>query len=199
MAINIDWQPLPPKSRNEETCYFPRLKGNGTINMESLCRMAAKQHSLFHRGVLIAAFDTLQREMARQLAMGKTIRIKGFGSFRPTIEANGKVEASQRRKKDVVRLKGVSFTPEEEFMDSLGKPDFRWFPTGSRLLAYDAEELKAHLTDYFATHSSITRAEFASIFHLGNSTANKYLRQLLDNSFLTRKGAGKHICYVLNN
>lgn len=198
MAIHIDWQPLPPKSGNEETYYFPRLKGNGTINMETLCRKAAKNNPLYHRSVLMAAFGALQREMSHWLAMGKTIRIQGFGTFRPTIEANGKVKAAQRRKKDAVRLKGITFSPEKEFMDSLGQLDFRWHPSGSRHLAYDAEELKTHLTEFFATHASITRAEFASIFHLGDSTANKYLRQLQDHGFLTRKGAGKHICYVLN-
>lgn len=198
MAINIDWQPQPPKSRNEETYYFPRLRGNGTIGMEDLCRQATKHNSVFHYGDLIAAFCTMQHEMSRQLAMGKTIRIPGFGSFRPTIESNGKVKAAQRRKKKAVRLKGIAFTPDDKFVNSLGEPDFRWLPSGSHHLAYDAGQLKAGLSEHLATHPTITCAEFASTFHLGRSTANKYLRQLVDEGYLIRTGYGKHIHYVLN-
>ncbi len=198
MAIKIDWQPLPPRSGEEVTSYFPRLKENGTIDFETLCRLATKHSSVFHRGELLAAFDVLQREMSRQLALGKTVRIPEFGTFRLTIEANGKVEAARRRSKSAVRLKGVAFAPEGKFVESLGQPDFRWSPTGSHHLVCDVDQLRANLSDYLAAHHSITCAEFAALFHLGRSTANKYIRQLLDEGLLVRTGAGKLACYSLH-
>lgn len=198
MAIHIDWQPLPPKSGDEATSYFPRLKGNGTIDFDTLCQLAAKHGSVFHRGELQAAFDVLMREMSRQLASGKAIRIPDFGTLRLTIEANGKIEDAQRRDMSSVRVKGVAFSPEEAFLGSLGQLDFRWSHSGSYHRVCDLDSLKSSLTDYFTGHSAITCAEFANLFHLGRSTANKYLRQLLDEGFLTRTGTGKHTCYSLH-
>ncbi len=197
MAIHIDWQPLPPKSGDKETTYFPRMKGNGTIDFDTLCQLAAKHGSVFHRSELQAAFDVLRREMSRQLASGKAIRIPDFGTFRLTIEANGRIEAEQRRSTSSVRLKSVTFSSDQEFVNSLGQPDFRWSPSGSHHIACDMDSLKACLTDYLTGHSAITCAEVAELLHLGRSTANKYLRQWLDEGFLAKIGSGKHTSYSL--
>lgn len=197
MAIHIDWQPLPSTNADDETCYFPRLKGNGTVDFETLCQLAAEHNSVFHRGELLAAFDLLRREISHQLASGKAVRIPEFGTFRLTVEASGKIGATKRSSKGSVRLKGIAFSPEKEFVNSLGKLDFHCTPNGPRHPVCELNQMKDKLTDYFAAHSSITCAEFSALFHLGRSTANKYLKQLLNDGFLTRTGLGKHTRYGL--
>lgn len=197
MAIKIEWQPLPPASKSEEATFFPRLKGNGTTDLESLCKLAVKHHTVFSRGELAAAFETIQTEMSQQLAQGKSIHIPGFGTFRLAIESNGPVPSSRRNRKDAVKLKTVIFQPDEEFLQSMGELDFRWSSTALRSEACDKSHLKSLVTDYLATHPSITCAELAELAHLGRSTANKHLKELLNDDFLVREGTGKNTRYTL--
>lgn len=197
--IKIEWQPLPPASRGEEVSYFPRLKGNGSVDIETLSKQAVKHHTVFSRGELLAAFDYLQHEMSDALASGKAVSIPGFGTFRLVIEANGKIIAAHRSRKDAVRLKSVSFTPDDEFLHSFGQINFRCPTMGNRLCAYSKEEMKTQLTDYLSQHSTITCREFAELFNMGRSTANKRMKELLEEDFLVRTGSGKFYSYSLSS
>ena len=197
--IKIEWQPLPPASRGEEVSYFPRLKGNGSVDIDTLSKQAVKHQTVFSRGELLAAFDHLQHEMTDALAFGKAVKIPGFGTFRLVIEANGKVSAKQRSRKDAVRLKTVSFTPDDDFLQSLGQLCFRSSNKRERQSSYNKEEMKARLTDYLAQHSTITCPEFAELFLLGRSTANKRVKELLDEGFLVRTGTGRYFSYSLSS
>lgn len=193
--LHIDWQPIPPASREEETTYFPRLTSRGTIGFEELCRLAAR-NSRYNRGELAAVFCEVLQELSHQLAEGKIVQIPELGDFRLSVQANGRITGKKRGDKHSAKLKGVNFSPSADFIQSLGDLQFQWSPSIVHQAPCDLPSMKSRLDEYFLSNPAISRSQFEELFGLPRSTSNIRLACLVADGYLCKAGTGKDTRYV---
>lgn len=188
---------MPPRKgqEGEERRLFPRLKDNGVLDLGTLCELAAKG-SAMSEGTLYAAWQTLAQAIAVQLAEGKTVRLNGLGSLRLSIGTNAEVTSTTKRRADKVQVQGVTFQPDADLMEAIGKPVFKWNPDATLQHAPSAQSLVEPLCAYLDEHVAITRADFARIFRLKRSTAADRLKELIRLGVIKPQGTNRNTLYV---
>lgn len=197
MSIQIDWQTMPPQKGDTTSTprLFPRMKDNGTITVEELCKIAS-QGSVFSRGELFAALSELTTAISRNLAEGKTIDIPDLGTFKLSIGTDSDITAQTHRRMDKIKIRGINFQPSPDLLQAIGTPPFHWSPDATNQHATTLDSIRTTLSDYFLTHPTITRAEFEQLFRMKRSTAQLRLKALMEEGFIEKEGHNREARYV---
>ena len=96
-------------------------------------------------------------------------------------------------------VRGVTFQPDHELIDAIGKPSFLWKPTTRVAIAPTAEQLTPQLLTYFKTHDSITRDEFERTFGHKRTTAYMRLKEMEKMGVIQGVGNGRERKYEINS
>ena len=195
MAINIEWQVKPPAKKEDNSQLFPRIIDSETVGEKQLAELMASHGSLT-RGNAEAALSDMAEAMADLLREGKTIHIPGLGSFKLSIGTDAEIHPDSDRRMQSVEVRGVSFHPDQEFMDAIGRPVFHWEPTTGVAIAPSVSQLIPRLKVYFQTYDSLTRPAFEQLFGLKRTTAYIRLKQLEEMGVIQAVGNGKGTKYV---
>lgn len=195
MAINIEWQVKPPAKKEDKQQLFPRIIDSETVGEKQLAELMASHGSLT-RGNAEAALSDMAEVMADLLREGKTIHIPGVGSFKLSIGTDAEIHPDSDRRMQSIKVRGVSFHPDQEFMDAIGRPAFHWKPTTGVAIAPSVSQLIPRLKVYFQTHDSLTRPAFEQLFGLKRTTAYIRLKQLEEMGVIQAVGSGKGTKYV---
>ena len=195
MAINIEWQVKPPAKKEDKQQLFPRIIDSETVGEKQLADLMASHGSLT-RGNAEAALSDMAEVMADLLREGKTIHIPELGSFKLSIGTDAEIHPDSGRRMQSIKVRGVSFYPDQEFMDAIGRPAFHWKPTTGVAIAPSVSQLIPRLKVYFQTHDSLTRPTFEQLFGLKRTTAYIRLKQLEEMGVIQAVGNGKGTKYV---
>ena len=204
--IKIDWQQMPPRkgeaidegqNTTEQERLYPRIKDNGSVSFDELCRKASN-NSVFTHGELKGAFLDLMSAVVEQLADGKAVEMVELGSLSLTLAVNGDVTASTRRRMDKVPVKGVAFRASDELLTAVRerKPKFTWAADHATQYAAKTGDMIETLKAYLAEHGSITRVAFAELFALKRTTAIGRLNELARMGVVRREGTNRNSVYV---
>ena len=195
MAINIEWQVNPPAKKEDKKQLFPRIIDSETVGEKQLAELMASHGSLT-RGNAEAALSDMAEAMADLLREGKTIHIPGLGSFKLSIGTDAAIHPDSNRRMQSIEVRGVSFHPDQEFMDAIGRPAFHWKPTTGVAIAPSVSQLIPRLKVYFQTYDSLTRPAFEQLFGQKRTTAYIRLKQLEEMGVIQSVGNGKGTKYV---
>lgn len=189
MAIDIEWQVKPPRKDGGNTTskMFPRIVNSEVVDENKLANLMSKDGH-FSRGNAKNVLTTFGETIARLLAEGKTVNLPYLGSFKLSIGADDTARS--------VKVKGVNFQPAKELMEIISTPNFHIVARNAAPVVPSASSLVAPLTEYFKSHDSITRTEFASLFKLKRTTACTRLKELQDMEVIKSVGSNRDTRYV---
>ncbi len=110
-----------PNNPNEEKKYYASIAYGEAINDDVLVKKMAKLCSVNNIDLstsLLALSCVIQQE----LKQGKTIKIKGIGTFYPAIKSEGTSD-SKKANKSLIKEVSASFRPSSELKTALATAD----------------------------------------------------------------------------
>lgn len=192
----------------EQKAYY-RMKTEQHFDEEKFVKWMTRYGSISQGDamrVLMQASDT----MAELLAMGISVSIKGFGSFRATIglkkdkemdTLEGEEEGDeQKRNAASLRVNGVSFRADKELVKEINRRcDLK--RGGERRLhrsPYTLEERRQLALQFIEQEGFMHVSDYANLTKLSRSTAGRELITLRKDpaSGITTKGRGAGRVYV---
>ena len=203
MSISIDWQPMPPQHSNPnesapaEELFYPRINHSSLVRSDELFEQAA-EGTVFSRGEIGAAFYNLVRAVARQLSQGNTVSLDELGTFRLRIVADKDMHRSELTHTSHVRVGGLTFAPSPDLLSLIGRPDFKWQPTGLPLFRLTDDQIRERLTEWFTTHDAIKCKELSQLIMLKQTATTSLINRLIKEGFLQKSGKGKNTMYHLS-
>ena len=170
--------------------------------IEECCR-----HGGFQRSTLVGAVAHVIREMALQMAMGRSVTIDGLGSFHAQLGVNRfqKQDAfekgEQTRNALSLEVNGISYKADRDLVGIVNEHCSLERGGVSRLknptLTLEERIAKAH--EFLGKYSTMNVSTYADITGLSVSTASRELRRLRNDpaSGITCNGRGSNKVYVL--
>ena len=187
--------PLPDSRGN--TTYQVRHEPDATMSTsEFLAHL--KYHGTFNTTMMGAALSVLREEIVEQLQNNRRFRIDGIGTFQMKMGLSADVDEDGNTSKPQindpklitarnVEVSGVTFIPDKSFIDDLrrGTTTINVHGTGvvSTKAHYERQEVVNALNAYLAEHGSITRRAFATLLHVSDYEARKWLRLLTTENY----------------
>lgn len=196
MAIDIEWQVMPPHNDDHDgkPRMFPRIIGTEVIGDAELAKLIAA-HSGLSRGTVTTVLEDLADVVASLLREGKGINLSQLGCFRLSIGTDAAVFPDTPNSSRAVRIRSVNFQPNNTLLQSIGKPQFRQTARNAAIVALSATELLPQLATFMQSRPTFTSAEFARYFHLKRTTAIARLNELIEMGVIRREGSGKETKY----
>lgn len=196
MAIEIEWQLMPPGRSEEGTDVrmFPRIVNSSVVDEMKLAKIMSEGDA-YTRGQIKGVLTVLGDTIAKLLAEGKTVELPGLGTFKLSVGANGKVTLPNISASNV-EVRGINFQPADDLMERISKPDFRVVARGAAPVVPLVADMVLPLSEYLDAHGSITRTEFAGLFKLTRATACRRLRELQEMGVIKSEGYNKDTRYV---
>lgn len=193
-AIHFSVHPTPMKPGDTVQTYHVRHEQKYVIHSREL-REHIAGYTLISEGLFEMFIDTLKRELAEQLLMGKGVHLDGIGRFslqlgtRKTKDEQGRwrtktyTDPKQLTGHEVV-VDGITFVPDKEMLMRLDS-DSRHFVRDKG--EYEQEvprgELLKTLADYCAKHGSFTRRAVQYLFGLSRYKADRLLTDLVNEEY----------------
>lgn len=187
MSAKYDFYKNPsPKDSKKRTRYHARIVTGGTVSTESL---AKKIHSRCTattadvKAVLISLADVVVEELQE----GRRVYIEGLGYLSITLQCP-EIQSPKEIRAESIHFKSVAFRPEAELKKKLKSTPFERVKEkrhSSELSAVNIDEL---LTSYFAEKVRMTRLDFQRLCGYTRTTANRRLKELLDQHKLCNIG-----------
>lgn len=197
MAIDIEWLVNSKLRKHDETQsrISPHIVNSEVIDDNKLTEILIR-HSTYTRGMVEGMLLDLSETMADLLREGKTIEISSLGTFRLSVGARSEVTTASATAERRAKVNGVNFFPSKEFAKSVSKADFRTVARNVSTAVPSAASLVTPLSDYFKTHDSISRTEFAQLFRLKLPTASYRLKELMAMGVIKSIGNNRGTKYV---
>ncbi len=183
-----------PDNKQEKVKYHARPVYNGSIGTKEIAEKICLRCSLTDVDV-IAVLLALSDVVGESLNDGRRVHLEGLGYFHVSLECE-EVPQSKVRRYPKVSLKSITFRADKMFRRELGVIVLKRARYKSQSQAVSEIEIDALLTEYFATHDSITRNELAGVCGLTRTTGYRHLKRLLAEGKLKNIGYSTHPTYV---
>jgi len=195
MALHYDLyeNPLPDGKRRKR--LHARVVTQGTTSTDDLIYLIHNRCSLTP-GDVKAALSELADVMEHELSYGRRVHLEGLGYFQLTLEMPPVREAKDIRGGSI-HVKSIAFRPEVEFKERFQSLDLRRVREKNHSSACSEEKMDRLLRNFFESHPHITSREFRSLCGLTRSTAQRRLRQLVNEGKLRKIGHHKAPLYVM--
>ena len=183
----------PSKDVNGKESYHVRHETNATLNDKYIADHVAhynEPEAPHIKGVV----SVLKKNIVEILTDNRNVHIEGLGNFylklgfRTRTDENGQevkphfTDPAKITGNDIV-VKGIGFTPDEEFLKELLKKDYHFEnATGRGKVGHSAEITKEQaiqrLDTFFETRDHIVRREIEGLFGLTKYKAQQLLEDL---------------------
>lgn len=137
MAIFIRLRKDKMGASKDHHKYYAHVVSAGEVDTEELASLI-QENTTFKKGEVRGLIDELVSQMKRQLAMGQTINLDGFGRFHLSVESEGANTPEEFDiERDIKRVK-CKFMPAGTRQGKQHGPitqlfgegvDVKWFPT----------------------------------------------------------------------
>lgn len=188
MTIKYDLYEIPVNGEEDEESVklYPRVLTKGTIDTERLAKRIEESTSMTV-GDVLSVLSSLGYLVSDYLAEGYQIYIEGLGYFR--ISATSPLVSSPKEiRAESIKFKTIKFRPEQSVKKKLARVKFIRSEIKNHSVKLSDEAIEEILTDYFSSHSYITRAEFQNECGFTKTTALKKLNNLIRKKKLKKTG-----------
>lgn len=187
MAVEYDFYQTPvPENKEQQAKYHARVVNLKTTDTTELAKEIHNRCSLAV-GDVKATLEELSDVMAKRLANGERIHIKGLGYFQMTIKCPP-VENIKKIRAETIELKSIVFRPEIEFRKALSGTAFKRVSEKKHTKNQSNEEIDELLTRLFSENEFITRVELEKAAECTRSQAIRQINRLIEEGKLLKKG-----------
>ncbi len=193
-------------SADPET-LFPRMLLHGVVDTDTIAEEISKKSS-FAQGDVKGLLVALSEELAKQMAMGYSVKLEGLGSFRPLLRMREGAEPElagdeQRRNRAGVEIGKVSFVADNWLLRMCNertdlervRPREGEYST----VAMDPERRRLLLVRHLERERSISIQEYCKLTGLSRSSSGRELRRFAqgEEAILVKTGLGPSLRYRL--
>lgn len=198
-------QEMPDMTGTGEQKAYYRMKTEHHFDEEKFVKWMTRYGGI-GSGEAMRVLMQASETMAELLAMGISVKIKGFGSFRATVGLKKDKEMDtlegdeQKRNAVSLRVNGVSFRADKELVKEINRRcDLK--RGGERRLhrsPYTLEERRQMALQFLEQEGFMHVSDYANLTKLSRSTAGRELIALRKDpaSGITTKGRGAARVYV---
>lgn len=185
---------------------YPQLDNTGLVSLDEIADIISGE-STYTAGDIKGVVAAVSREIARQTAQGRGVKIAGLGTFRATLTLQKDVkpetkDSSTHLSGRSVRIGNVRFLADKQLITeanrwgnfSRKRPEKQEKPAPP-----PPEQRLSLLLDYLSRHSYITVFQYQKLTTLCHTTAARELRNLYlsPDSPIDAEGTGSHRVYTL--
>ncbi len=188
----FDFFTTPDPEKKGRKKFIAKVVSNGEMDIEEIARLAA-HYTRANRGVILMAWDTILERILGALKEGKRVHLDGLGYL--TLTATSQLtDKPDEIRAESVHYKGVNFRADKSCNRSLRTTRFE--RTHARHSAKtDSDKVVDFLRTHFQTNEYITRKELVYACTLSPTSANRILKQLVEEGFLKHPGARNSAFY----
>lgn len=201
-----EMQQLTLPSGEEKPLLYPRLRLQGSIDLEYLARQIAFR-TTYAESEVKAAMQEVTRWMAYYMGQGYSVKIDGMGTFTASLGLRKGKEretgdpGEQRRNATSICVRDVRFRPDKELVSNTNQEchpvrSTRKFQRSSD--KYTPQERLRLALAYLEQHKVMTVLAYCAITGLLQSKASRELRawSMDPESGIASSGMGSHKVYV---
>ncbi len=199
MSIFYDWyeNPQPQRQKDETISLHPRIHYNGSTTTAQLRRYIQDSCSLTE-GDVDAVLSALSHFIAKELADGKSVHLNGIGYLSPTLGCTSVVTPSTKQKSSKVKLKGIHFRADKQFMRRMGAIHVELINQNDPMRSkYNDEEVEQQIRAYLQKHRFMSRRNLETLCGLSRTTALRHIRRLCEAGVLDNQGLPNQPVYCL--
>lgn len=195
MAIQFEFYKNPqPEKEGEEPSYHPRV-----VNFQHVTtkRLASEIHMATTFGIaeVEAMLMELSRCMGNHLREGERVHLDGIGYFQITLQATEPVHSITTHA-DKVKVKTINFRADKDLKESCVGIHVRRSKYKPHSSSLSEEEIDKKLTEYFATHTVLTRTDMQALCCFTHSMASRQIRRLKAQGNLQNIGKPTQPIYI---
>lgn len=188
----FDFFTTPDPEKKGRKKFIAKVVGSGDMDIEEIARLAA-HYTRANRGVILMAWDTILERILEALKEGKRVHLDGLGYL--TITATSHlVDKPNEIRAESVHYKGVHFRADKSCNRSLRTTRFERMHARHSVKT-DNNKVVDFLKTHFQTNEYITRKELVHTCTLSPTSANRILKQLVEEDFLKHPGARNSAFY----
>ncbi len=181
--------------KEEKPQYTARIVHEGEMDIDKIARQAA-YYNRMPRATILAAWTNIAEIIREALKEGKRIHLNGIGylSLSATSE---KVDNPKVLRAESIRYKGINLRTDKECDQAMCITKFERTHVKHTRPVSDAD-LLTFLKEHFKNNPYITRKKLAASCGLSYITANRKLKQFVEEGILTHPGPRNSSFYFLH-
>ena len=177
MAIKFEFYESPHTIGTNKKRYHARVVNWQRITTDHLAQEIHYGSSLTVADIK-ATLISLSEKLAYHLKDGARVHLEGIGYFHLSLTCPETRTPSATRA-NRVKFKSVTFRADKYLKKELTGVKTERSKYKPHSMPMTAEEIDAALTEYFSTHSVLTRRQFESLCMLKRATAARYIARLV--------------------
>lgn len=195
MAIKYGIFNNPPASKsNAKSTKHVRITNADTFTSENLIEEVVNNTTLTHADVA-ASLAALREAFIRHFQQGDNLQLDGLGVFTPRITGRVASDSLGRERGEGLQINGITFRPERSLLKRLTSAHFELEHTVHEVWPSD-KTIEKKLTEFFATHNSISTQQCSLCLVVPRNRALKLLTKLAEEGALTPVGTSRSRSYV---
>lgn len=125
----LSFQYVLKQNKNDESTAFGKwfaeaYSPSNTLSLKGLCERVAMNQSLFTPEIARGVIDKLTVDMAELLQSATSVKWDGLGTFRPTVESSGAIDADSYDVNSMVKGIHIRFIPVNDKGEELTSRKF---------------------------------------------------------------------------
>ena len=176
MAVKFEFYESPNTIGTRKKRYHARVVNRERISTDHLAQEIHHSSSLTVVDIK-ATIIALSEKLAYHLKDGARVHIEGIGYFHISLTCPETPTPHSTRANNV-KFKSVTFRADKYLKKQLADVKTERSKYKPHSIPVTNEEIDKGLTEYFLTHSVLTRRDFEQLFTLTRATAGRYITRL---------------------
>lgn len=176
MAVKFEFYESPNTIGTRKKRYHARVVNRERISTDHLAQEIHHSSSLTVADIK-ATIIALSEKLAYHLKDGARVHIEGIGYFHISLTCPETPTPHSTRANNV-KFKSVTFRADKYLKKQLADVKTERSKYKPHSIPVTNEEIDKGLTEYFLTHSVLTRRDFEQLFTLTRATAGRYITRL---------------------
>ena len=187
MSVKYDFFLTPqPKDKQQKVRYHARTVVDRTLTNKDIAAEISKRCTI-NKAEAMAVMDEMAEIFRQKVEEGHAVKLEGIGTFHISAKS-----PSVRSKKEVraesIKFGGVVFRPEQKLLRKLSGTKFQKVMYSQTSAYFSDIEIDGILTEYFKDHPYITTKDLQQLCGLSNHTAQRRLKQRVEEGRMTHPG-----------
>ena len=184
----------PRKEKEGPEHFHPRTINQGTADLKVLAKEIEKGTTLTAADIE-ATLTALTDQMVKHLLNGERIYLKGLGYFSISLRCTKTNAIPDQTRAENIRFKALNFKADKNLRLELQGITCKRCSSNTSNTGESIEVVNA-LSKFFETHSFITRKMMEELCNMSQTTANRRLKECINNRILKNEGTRFNPIYV---
>lgn len=190
MAIPFEFYANPNPDPEAPKRYHPRVVAKGTVSLKEIVETVSGRCTL-SAADLHAAVTAIEQVVSENLANGFRVRLDGLGSFSLTL-SSPEIDDPSKVRAQSVSIKSVVFSPEKAFVSHSQSKGFERSAEKPHSADVTIEQIKEVIGEYLKEKPFVRRADIERLLGLTKSTAQRVIKTLTAEGFLSNISGDQH-------